>query len=70
MTNNNERKFLYMQNKIREKCIITLIINKNEKRKNKKERELQGSDTVNRNAHYGAFTVLFGTDSSCLQVRD
>ncbi len=34
------------------------------------ERELQGSDTVNRKAHYAAFTVQFGIDSSCLQVRD
>ncbi len=25
---------------------------------------------VNRKAHYGAFSVLFRTDSSCLQVRD
>ncbi len=49
--------------------IITLMINK-KRRKKEKERENYRAVIVNRNTHYGAFTVLFGTDSSCLQVRD
>ncbi len=36
----------------------------------KKKGELQDIDTVNRNAHYGCIQLLFGTDRSCLQVRD
>ncbi len=40
------------------------------KKGRKRKKELQGSDSQIEMHIMAAYTVLFGTDSSCFQVRD